>query len=1079
MGRSKSRERNLFILLGALYVVVMFVMIAFAGTPRTVYGTIKNSDGTTTPANGQIQFTTYIQGRDTDTQTQASPGCGYNNGTIFFNLGNFANPWEANDILVINITNTVNNEKKTLTQTISSGSAAINLQTITLQAKQLTGITISGAASVEVGGKVQFAATGTYDDESTGPVTDTVTWTVDSATPAGAAAFDATIKGQLNAIKAGTATVKAESGAVTSFTAAVNITAFAGNVAVVADQTSIIANGSSTSTIRATVTTSGGGNVVDGVTVNFAITTGTGNVTATGTTVGGVATATFTSPQTVGSAVVTASVGARSGTATVNLIPGPAAKMTLTANPMQISSSAITESTLTLRVYDQFDNLVNATNTIAFTTDQTTFGDIKTNFTSVDTTNGQAISYFVSKVGGGGSTVCTASTAGLTPVSVTVTTAPKTLQGIAVTIVTGGSVMVATPKVGETVQLRAMGTYDIGPIEDITTAVTWSTSDAGKGTIGASTGLYFAKATGAVNVIATLGSVSQTVAMTNQDANPIIIDPVIAPPTTTFGGTIDFGAAVSGGTGKGFAYSLVSGPAGGSIDPTTGVFTAGSNAGEYIIQVEDTTSGLQVNYSVKAPIAISPASKSFKTTDPAETFTVSGATGTGYTWHIMATQEATTPVATPGDYGTWSGTSATTTTTNNFTVNAAATVMKTFYVRVTVAGDADLTEGNGLNKLTVGPFHLIPILQYTITVKNAAGVALPGAQVTVNKAGQTPQTTNAQGQAVFTLPSDGTSYSYTVSKAGYVGKTESSIPNTLTITLQTAASSIDGTVTPVPGTAGATVTAYLPANPSIRYSATTGANGAYTINLPAGVADAGWTIVAVKTGYQSGQLPNIPFNAAGIDFALTQAAANYFDQLGGGKVELNANMSVEIPGFGAGVLTSGYIVIATIAKTAQMPSQYTAGSPTNVYEVTLTDAQGQKIDSSNIKKVIIKIPVLISMIKSNKPEDCGFKIYKFKNLDDLNKGNVDLTIPTQDIIHIDAVGDGTVGSVTFFVDSLSVFAIGQGSSSGEPGGGCFISAASGGSYVGAASAETIVMMLLIGALMGAALMLARRLRREY
>jgi hypothetical protein len=51
------------------------------------------------------------------------------------------------------------------------------------------------------------------------------------------------------------------------------------------------------------------------------------------------------------------------------------------------------------------------------------------------------------------------------------------------------------------------------------------------------------------------------------------------------------------------------------------------------------------------------------------------------------------------------------------------------------------------------------------------------------------------------------------------------------------------------------------------------------------------------------------------------------------------------------------------------------------------------------------------------------------------------------IIATDYVGDGTVGSVTFWVDHLSVFGIGGGSGAGEDSGsGCFIATAAYGSY---------------------------------
>lgn len=75
-----------------------------------------------------------------------------------------------------------------------------------------------------------------------------------------------------------------------------------------------------TSAITAAVTTTAGTPVPDGTTVNFSV-TGVGSVTSFAQTTGGIATATYTAPAVVSntSATVRASVGAVSGSATVNI----------------------------------------------------------------------------------------------------------------------------------------------------------------------------------------------------------------------------------------------------------------------------------------------------------------------------------------------------------------------------------------------------------------------------------------------------------------------------------------------------------------------------------------------------------------------------------------------------------------------------------------------------------------------------------------------------------------------------------------------------------------------------------------
>ena len=95
-----------------------------------------------------------------------------------------------------------------------------------------------------------------------------------------------------------------------------------GAVAISANPTSIPADGSTTSTITATVKDDHGNNVPDGTQVAFRTTAGTvGSTTITKTTTNGVATATLTSSTTPGGAAVTATSGGKSATTTVLFTP--------------------------------------------------------------------------------------------------------------------------------------------------------------------------------------------------------------------------------------------------------------------------------------------------------------------------------------------------------------------------------------------------------------------------------------------------------------------------------------------------------------------------------------------------------------------------------------------------------------------------------------------------------------------------------------------------------------------------------------------------------------------------------------
>ena len=423
----KLRHYLLVLLYFAVGALAYTQTVYAINTPKQVYGTVVNSNKTA-PGDSDVTFKAYIAARTTDQLTQTSTGCAFASSFYQVELSSFATQWAANDILVVEFTNSANSEKKTITITLDS-TANPQALNVTLQAKALSSIAITGSSSAEAGGKIQFAAEGTYDDASKGTITSSVTWAVDSATPTGAAEFDATTKGQLNAIKEGSASVKATSGSISSAASTVSVTAFAGTVAVTANPTSITADGVATSMISAAVKTSGSVNVADGVSVSFAVTTGTGTVTATATTVGGVATATYKSSTKAGSEIVTATVGTKTGTATVTLTAGAATKIQLDATPSIITSSVQAFATLLAKLLDLYDNVVTAiVNAVTFSVDSKTYGEIVSGKTTVDTnsTTGVATSQLQSNPttgAAGGPIVVTAAAGGFSK-TVTVTTVP-------------------------------------------------------------------------------------------------------------------------------------------------------------------------------------------------------------------------------------------------------------------------------------------------------------------------------------------------------------------------------------------------------------------------------------------------------------------------------------------------------------------------------------------------------------------------------------------------------------------------------------------------------------------------------
>jgi hypothetical protein len=77
---------------------------AAAGVTQNEYGQVFSSD-MSVPKDGEIQFTAYIQGRESEILTQNSVGCGYGSGYWQVNVGNFPTAWESGEILKVHFHN--------------------------------------------------------------------------------------------------------------------------------------------------------------------------------------------------------------------------------------------------------------------------------------------------------------------------------------------------------------------------------------------------------------------------------------------------------------------------------------------------------------------------------------------------------------------------------------------------------------------------------------------------------------------------------------------------------------------------------------------------------------------------------------------------------------------------------------------------------------------------------------------------------------------------------------------------------------------------------------------------------------
>ncbi len=755
------------------------------------------------------------------------------------------------------------------------------------------------------------------------------------------------------------------------------------------------------------------------------------------------------------------------------VVAAAANKMTLEASKTVLASDGKGSAGLTAKIFDAFDNLVTADSAtqVTFTVTPDTY--LTLTGSPATAAEGVAQATVTTKAGEVPSPPAAAqvsiSADGLTaPASLTLTIVNFDIQ------VTGETTLLVSGNTPDSVVLTGTGgtagnyrwsVSGVGSLSATNTdSVTFSAPETIEGSSQTAT-VTLTDATDSSLVATVTITVYNKVAITDKPTTPPVIE--AGEQSATF--------SVGGGDDTLYTWTLTD-SSGGVVDTKTGAsysFVApstGAFAGVYTVSVADNT-GFTDSFEVKVPFKLDPAIKAFTETkldgtpNP-QAFTVLGA-DSDYTWEILHSETATSEVASPGDYGTWDKASPVTGDATNSLNPANVDAVKRFFIRVTVQNDDDLTEDNGLNQRIFGPFTLIPVADFALTVADEAGTVIAGAEVSVDYTDPSTGTkvaakvTDAEGMAVFVLPDAGGTYTYMGKADGYVSGTVASKAKAASLALKAAGTDqIAGTVTD--GTAGlenATITAYQPADLSKTYSANSAADGTYTITLPVGAAQSGWTVVAVLNGYTSSAMTDQAIGT--VDFTLEVSTdPDIIDPFAPGSLTFNQNgqtVVVDVPVGGAS--QSAFIIVNQFSKTDSGASA-TAGSPTYVYEVRLDSTTGT-LTSDQINRVEITLPIDLSVVSPGDLENGNFLIYKADSQTDLLDPDKRSIMPTSSIISTDYIGDGKIGSVTFWVDSLSVFGIGEPEGSGPAaggggGGGCFIDTAAKGSPTNGVGALPVV-----------------------
>jgi hypothetical protein len=408
------------------------------------------------------------------------------------------------------------------TATIRATSGAISGDAIlTVTAATLSGVSISPLnSSLPLGAPLTFAATGTYTDTTSGPITSSVTWS--SSNPAVASISNAALEqGKITTVTTGTTTITATIGALTASTM-LTITPAVIDFITVTPANSQIATQTMAQMSAVATYTDGLTQDVTGV-ATWGSSTGAaafgtpGIVTGTG----------------VGMTVVSASFGGKIG------------MTNLTVSNATIVSMAVTPSPAALPIGAQ--GVFVATGTFSDATTQNL--NLQATWASSDGT----VAFISNAPGQQG--VLVAKAAGTTTLSAvwngvggasTLTVTPAVLQSITVTPTTPSAVL------GTTRRFTATGNYSGGSTVDITQDVTWSVVGPGatiENTAGVNKGVATATSVNTPTIKAAYLGVegTTTLIVTGSTITSIVISP--ASMTLPAGTSLPFTATanISGG----------------------------------------------------------------------------------------------------------------------------------------------------------------------------------------------------------------------------------------------------------------------------------------------------------------------------------------------------------------------------------------------------------------------------------------------------------------------------------------------------------------------------------------------------
>jgi uncharacterized protein YjdB len=433
--------------------------------------------------------------------------------------------WASSDTAVATISNTAGTEglatsaaMGSTTVTATSG-AVSGSTTLTVTAATLVSIDVTPASpSVAKGTTQQFTATGSYTDASTQDLTTAVTWS-SSDTAVATISNAAGSEGLATGADVGPSTITATSGAVSGST---TLTISAATLVSI-DVTPALPGIAKGTTQQFTAT----GVYTDASTQDLTTAvTWSSSDTAVATISNAAGSEGLATGADVGSSTITATSGAVSGSTTLTVTAATLVSIDVTPASPGIAKGTTQQFTAT-GVY-----------TDASTQDLTTAVTWSSSDTAVATISNAAGSEGLATGADVGSSTITA-TSGAVSGSTTLTVTAATLVSIDVTPASPGIAK------GTTQQFTATGSYTDASTQDLTTAVTWSSSDTAVATISnaaGSEGLATGADVGSSTITATSGAVSGSTTLTVTTATLVSIDVTPASPGIAKGTTQQFTA---------------------------------------------------------------------------------------------------------------------------------------------------------------------------------------------------------------------------------------------------------------------------------------------------------------------------------------------------------------------------------------------------------------------------------------------------------------------------------------------------------------------------------------------------------